>query len=105
MGAGVVLNTGIDITVDYAYRAANYFDANHAITVKIRILIYSKHFEKAVCQPFFIIWHMKKLFFSLVIVSAPFAQNKFNFELDYSRFLFDDSTGLLELYYGFRAMN
>ncbi len=46
---------------------------------------------------------MKKLFFLLVIVSAPFAQNKFNFELDYSRFLFDDSTGLLELYYGFRA--
>lgn len=34
-GAGLILSAGIDITVDYAYRAANYFDANHAITVKL----------------------------------------------------------------------
>jgi len=46
---------------------------------------------------------MKKLLFLLLIVSASFAQKKLNFELDYSRFLFDDTTGFLEMYYGFRA--
>jgi len=46
---------------------------------------------------------MKKLLFLLLIVSTTFAQKKLNFELDYSRFLFDDTTGFLEMYYGFRA--
>jgi opacity protein-like surface antigen len=34
-GAGVNLAGTIDITVDYAYRWARYFDANHMITVKL----------------------------------------------------------------------
>lgn len=34
-GAGVKLQTGVDISVDYAYRSVDYFDANHMITVKL----------------------------------------------------------------------
>jgi hypothetical protein len=34
-GAGVVLRTGVDIMVDYAFRSVDYFDANHMITVKL----------------------------------------------------------------------
>ncbi len=34
-GAGLLLEGGIDIGVDYAYRSATYFDANHMITVKL----------------------------------------------------------------------
>ncbi len=34
-GAGINLNSGIDVTVDYAYRWARYFDANHMFTVKL----------------------------------------------------------------------
>ncbi len=34
-GAGVKLNAGIDIAVDYAYRTAHYFDANHVFSVKL----------------------------------------------------------------------
>ena len=33
-GAGIHINSGIDITVDYAYRWVRYFDANHMVTVK-----------------------------------------------------------------------
>ena len=34
-GAGINLHSGIDVTVDYAYRWARYFDANHMFTVKL----------------------------------------------------------------------
>ena len=34
-GAGVNLNAGVDIIVDYAFRSVDYFDANHMITVKL----------------------------------------------------------------------
>ncbi len=34
-GAGVNIETGVVVTVDYAYRWARYFDANHMITVKL----------------------------------------------------------------------
>jgi len=34
-GAGVNLDAGVDIKVDYAYRAVDYFDANHMFTVKL----------------------------------------------------------------------
>lgn len=34
-GAGVKLQTGVDISVDYAYRSVDYFDANHMVTVKL----------------------------------------------------------------------
>jgi len=36
-GAGFNVNTGIDITVDYAYRSAKYFEANHVFTIKLGI--------------------------------------------------------------------
>ncbi|MBU1423099.1 MAG: hypothetical protein KKG06_07965, partial [Bacteroidetes bacterium] len=35
--------------------------------------------------------------FSLIV----FAQNKFKLEADYSRFIYDDTTGYLEIYYSF----
>jgi hypothetical protein len=34
-GAGFKVNAGIDITVDYAYRWARYFDANHMFAFKL----------------------------------------------------------------------
>lgn len=34
-GVGVKLQTGVDISVDYAYRTVDYFDANHMVTVKL----------------------------------------------------------------------
>lgn len=34
-GAGFNVNAGIDITVDYAYRWARYFDANHMFAIKL----------------------------------------------------------------------
>lgn len=34
-GAGVNLDAGVNITVDYAYRNVQYFGANHMITVKL----------------------------------------------------------------------
>lgn len=34
-GAGVNLKSGIDVTIDYAYRWARYFDANHMFSVKL----------------------------------------------------------------------
>jgi hypothetical protein len=34
-GAGLKFNTGIAITVDYAYRTVRYFDANHMVSVKL----------------------------------------------------------------------
>lgn len=34
-GAGIILRTGVDIMVDYAFRSVDYFDANHMITVKL----------------------------------------------------------------------
>jgi hypothetical protein len=34
-GAGLYLSTGIDITVDYGYRWARYFDANHVFSIKL----------------------------------------------------------------------
>lgn len=34
-GAGVNIEGGLNITVDYAYRWVRYFDANHMITVKL----------------------------------------------------------------------
>jgi hypothetical protein len=34
-GAGFKLDTGIDLTVDYAYRVANFFDSNHMFAVKL----------------------------------------------------------------------
>ncbi|HKB84811.1 MAG TPA: PorV/PorQ family protein [Ignavibacteriaceae bacterium] len=34
-GAGVNIKSGVDITVDYAYRWARYFDANHMFSVKL----------------------------------------------------------------------
>lgn len=34
-GAGIVLRTGVDIMVDYAFRSVDYFDANHMITIKL----------------------------------------------------------------------
>lgn len=33
-GVGLVLHTGVDIMVDYAFRSVDYFDANHMFTVK-----------------------------------------------------------------------
>ncbi|NWF50103.1 MAG: PorV/PorQ family protein [Ignavibacteriaceae bacterium] len=35
LGAGVKLKTALDITVDYAYRFARFFDANHLFAVKL----------------------------------------------------------------------
>ncbi|RJP67956.1 MAG: GWxTD domain-containing protein [Ignavibacteriales bacterium] len=46
---------------------------------------------------------MKKLLFILLLASLSFAQRKLNVDLDFSRFLYDDTTGLWELYYGFRT--
>ncbi len=34
-GVGIVLRTGVDIVVDYAFRSVDYFDANHMFTVKL----------------------------------------------------------------------
>lgn len=34
-GAGIKVNTGVDITVDYAYRSAEFFDANHLFGIKV----------------------------------------------------------------------
>lgn len=34
-GAGINLDAGVDIKVDYAFRAVDYFDANHMFTVKL----------------------------------------------------------------------
>lgn len=34
-GAGVNVETAVNVTVDYAYRHARYFDANHMVTVKL----------------------------------------------------------------------
>ena len=34
-GVGVKLDAGVKITVDYGYRSAKYFDANHIFTVKL----------------------------------------------------------------------
>jgi hypothetical protein len=34
-GAGFNVNTGVEITVDYAYRTVRYFDANHMFSVKL----------------------------------------------------------------------
>lgn len=34
-GAGVKVNAGFDLAVDYAYRVANYFDSNHIFSLKI----------------------------------------------------------------------
>jgi hypothetical protein len=34
-GAGVKVDAGFDIAFDYAYRVANYFDANHVFAIKI----------------------------------------------------------------------
>ena len=34
-GAGVHLEGSLAVTVDYAYRSAKLFDANHMITVKL----------------------------------------------------------------------
>jgi len=34
-GAGINLDAGVDIVVDYAYRTVDYFDANHMFTVKL----------------------------------------------------------------------
>jgi len=36
-GAGFKVNAGIDITVDYAYRYARYFEANHIFSMKLGI--------------------------------------------------------------------
>lgn len=45
---------------------------------------------------------MKKIFILLVLSSLIFPQSKLRVDLDYSRFNYDDSTGYLELYYGFQ---
>lgn len=34
-GAGININGGVNITLDYAYRTARYFDANHMVTLKL----------------------------------------------------------------------
>jgi hypothetical protein len=34
-GAGIMLHSAVDVTIDYAYRWARYFDANHMFTVKL----------------------------------------------------------------------
>ncbi len=34
-GAGVKVDTGMDISVDYAYRTVRYFDANHLFGIKV----------------------------------------------------------------------
>jgi hypothetical protein len=34
-GVGLNLSAGVDITVDYAYRWARYFDANHMFSIKV----------------------------------------------------------------------
>jgi hypothetical protein len=34
-GAGVKVNAGFDLAVDYAYRVANYFDSNHVFALRI----------------------------------------------------------------------
>ncbi len=34
-GAGLIVNAGFDLGFDYAYRVANYFDANHIFSLKI----------------------------------------------------------------------
>lgn len=34
-GAGVNFDAGVDIKVDYAFRAVDYFDANHMFTIKL----------------------------------------------------------------------
>lgn len=34
-GAGLILHTGVDISVDYAFRSVDYFDANHMVTIKL----------------------------------------------------------------------
>ncbi len=34
-GVGVNFNQGMDITVDYAFRSVEYFDANHMVTVQL----------------------------------------------------------------------
>ncbi|MGE5682246.1 MAG: PorV/PorQ family protein [Bacillota bacterium] len=34
-GAGVNISSGVDITVDYAYREATYFNANHMFSIKL----------------------------------------------------------------------
>lgn len=34
-GAGINIDAGVDIKVDYAFRAVDYFDANHMFTVKL----------------------------------------------------------------------
>jgi hypothetical protein len=34
-GAGVNIHSGVDITVDYAYRWVRYFDANHMFSIKL----------------------------------------------------------------------
>ena len=44
---------------------------------------------------------MKKLFLILILTVNLVAQKKINVDIDYSRFRFDDSTGYLEIYYGF----
>ncbi len=36
-GAGFNVNSGLDITVDYAYRYARYFEANHVFSIKLGI--------------------------------------------------------------------
>ena len=44
---------------------------------------------------------MKKLLLLLIFTVNITAQKKLNVDIDYSRFRFDDSTGYLEIYYGF----
>ncbi len=44
---------------------------------------------------------MKRLLILLLFSSFIYPQKKLNVDLDYSRFNYDDSTGYLELYYGF----
>lgn len=34
-GVGLKVNSGVNITIDYAYRAVDYFDANHIFSVKL----------------------------------------------------------------------
>jgi hypothetical protein len=34
-GAGLILRAGVDISVDYAFRSVDYFDANHMFTIKL----------------------------------------------------------------------
>lgn len=34
-GAGINVNSGVDIVIDYAYRTVDYFDANHMFTIKL----------------------------------------------------------------------